>query len=273
MHPGCSLPVPSAPYQPLPQRTRCFLERPHVRTYVHATGMALRAPHRRRQRRTIHMRTDNRIAPTAHDDSRGVSLPQRPELLPNRPSTGNGSDDYQSVKRTSEGATAATGGPYQPQCTQHPAHTGAVEPAPAPLALHARHLSNVSDQASLEGQSREADGSATAEASVLEGRIATLVQLLDDDGHPISSREEAARHELLPEWDRLGKLCVCRGVLPPMPRWLPQSMVAENFGSTEANSPRSSVLDLVCVEFADGYVSVLERAELNFLPLDEVGAR
>lgn len=102
---------------------------------------------------------------------------------------------------------------------------------------------------------------------LVQGHVAQLVQVLDADGHPVTSREEAARLELLPEWEHLGHLCVCREVLPLMPRWLPRSMATHLLADAEARFPGSSILHLIGVEFADGFVTALERDELRILPL------
>ena len=100
-----------------------------------------------------------------------------------------------------------------------------------------------------------------------EGHVAQLVRVLDADGHPVTSREEAARLELLPEWEHLGHLCVCREILPPMPRWLPPHMATNLLADAEARYPGSSIIHLIGVEFADGFVTALERDELRILPL------
>lgn len=103
----------------------------------------------------------------------------------------------------------------------------------------------------------------------VESHIAQLIRVLDADGHPITSRAEAARLELLPEWEHVGHLCVCREVLPPMPRWLPQSQATQLLADAEARCHGSSILHLIGVEFADGFITALERDELRILPLEQ----
>ncbi len=210
---------------------------------------------------------DKRISPAAHCGLGNASFPQLRWQPSDRPAMSNGPDVCQLVEHTRAGAIVGTGGQHLPQFTQRPARTCAVEPMPAPGVLDAHPLSDLSEQTSTCGLAPQADGSTTDDACLLEGRVAALVRLLDNDGHPITSREEAAEHELLAEWERLGKLCVCREVLPAMPRWFPRSMAAELMAAAEAKSPGSSTLHPLCVEFADGYLTVLEREELSFLPL------
>lgn len=211
---------------------------------------------------------DKRISPAAYGGGPGdTALPQLGWHPSDRATTSDSPHGCQLTEHTRVGASIGTGGPHRPSFTQRPARTGAVGPMPG-LAVHdVGHVSDRRDQASTDGPAHAADSSAEEEAQRLEGRVAVLVRLLDDDGQPVTSREQAAQHDLLAEWDHLGRLCVCHEVLPPMPRWFPRSMAAQLIAAAEARSPGSSTVHAVCVEFADGYLTVLEREELSFLPM------
>jgi hypothetical protein len=209
---------------------------------------------------------DTRTPAIATTSTRGSARTQLLWCPTGGPATLGDLDRSPTAQCGSAGALLDTGGQTSPRQLRPVAAVGAPESAPGSRPLGVAHQGSLDVDPATDGSDGAAvDGIADMDR-LLEGRVAMVVRLLDDDRHPVTSREEAEHRGLLPEWERVGRLCVCRGVLPPMPRWLSRVAAADIIASMEAHLPGSSTLRLVCVEFADGFLTVLERDELRFLP-------
>lgn len=209
---------------------------------------------------------DKHIVPASDDGVGNISIPPHRRHRSRTHTTSDGWGNGQAVEHGRIGSSGGASSQQSPRNARNTPQIGIMSPAGKTPLNGPQESDEITDLSPIEAK-RAAHACPGGVSYWLKGHVAKLVRVLDADGHPVTSREEAVRLELLPEWEHLGQLCVCRDVLPPMPHWLPQSQATQLLADAEARCPGSSILQLIGVEFADGFVTALERDELSILPL------
>jgi hypothetical protein len=121
----------------------------------------------------------------------GTALPQRDWHPSDGAATSDGSYGCHPVEYPCVDVSIDTEGHHLPPFTQqHADRTGAVEPIPALRLQDAGYLGDRGVPAPLGGPAHAADSRADEEARRLEGRVALLMRLLDDDGQRWAGAEK-----------------------------------------------------------------------------------